>query len=100
MHTPEPWTLSENFNWRTHPFSVVVRRPGVHATAVANIPTRMTIPPEQQRANARLIAAAPSLLSALQLMLQLCHDVERDDETVAAVAAARSAISRATTGEA
>lgn len=96
MHTPGTWTLSENFNWKTNPFSVVVRRPGVHSTTIANIPTRMTIPPEQQRANAWLIAASPCLLVALQRMLDVCYDVERDDATVAAVAAARAAIALAT----
>ena len=64
-HTPGPWLLNHNTNWKTNPFSVTVRKPGVHNTTVANIPTRMTIPPQEQQANARLIAAAPDLLAAL-----------------------------------
>lgn len=64
-HTPGPWLLSHNTNWKTNPFSVTVRKPGVHNTTVANIPTRMTIPPQEQQANARLIAAAPELIAML-----------------------------------
>lgn len=47
-------------------------------------------------ANARLIAAAPDLLKALQDLLACCYDIERDDETVAAVNATRAAIAKAT----
>jgi len=67
-HTPGPWLLNHNTNWKTNPFSVTVRKPGVHSATVANIPTRMTIPPQEQQANARLIANAPALLEALQEM--------------------------------
>ncbi len=65
-HTPGPWLLNKNNNWKTNPFSVTVRKPGVHSTTVANIPTRMTISPAEQQANAHLIAAAPEMLAALQ----------------------------------
>lgn len=65
QHTPGPWRLNHNTNWKTNPFSVTVRKYGVHSTTVANIPTRMTIPPQEQQANARLIAAAPELLDVL-----------------------------------
>jgi hypothetical protein len=64
-HTPGPWLLNHNTNWKTNPFSITVRKYGVHSTTVANIPTRMTVPPQEQQANARLLAAAPDLLAAL-----------------------------------
>lgn len=92
-HTPGPWVLSVNNNWKTNPFSVVVRgRYGVHSTTVANVPTRMTIPPQEQQANARLLASAPLLHKALTDLLSVCYDVEKDDETVAAVAQARAVL--------
>lgn len=46
-------------------------------------------------ANARLIAAAPDLLKALQAMLDCCYDIERDIETEDAVEEARAAIAKA-----
>lgn len=94
-HSKEQWLLNENFNWKTNPFSITVRKRGVHSATIANIPTRMTVPPEEQRANARLIAAAPDLLDALHAMLACCYDEERDDETVEAVHRARSALAKA-----
>lgn len=45
---------------------------------------------------ARLIAAAPELLEALQMMLNNCHDLEKDDAIIAAVEAANAAIAKAT----
>jgi hypothetical protein len=94
-HSLERWVLNENNNWKTNPFSVTVRKRGVHSTTIANIPTRMTVPPQEQKANARLIATAPELLDALKLMLAECFDEERDDATIHAVAQARAAIAKA-----
>ena len=65
QHTPGPWALNINTWWKTNPYSVTVPRKGVHATAVANIPARATIPEEEALANARLIAAAPDLFDVL-----------------------------------
>jgi hypothetical protein len=96
MHTQEKWMYNENFNWKTHPFSISARKRGVHSAVIANIPVRATIPPQEQMANARLIAAAPDLLSALQDMLLCCYDEELDDQTIKAVEAARTAIAKAT----
>jgi len=96
LHTKEKWLYNENFNWKTHPFSISARKRGVHSAVIANIPVRATIPPQEQMANARLIAAAPDLLNALIDMLACVHDEERNDETVKAVEAARAAIAMAT----
>lgn len=70
-YTQEKWVLNENTNWKTNPFSITARKRGVHSATIANIPTRMTIPPLEQQANARLIAAAPEMLRALQTILNM-----------------------------
>lgn len=103
-HTSGPWLLSHNTNWKTNPFSVTVRKPGVHNTTVANIPLRMTIPPQEQQANARLIAAAPDLLAALEYALkdmEGARDWVREKSPMIGVLAvsigmARAAIAKAT----
>jgi hypothetical protein len=76
-HTKQEWRLNINNNWKTNPFSITARKHGVHSTTIANIPTRMSIPPLEQQANARLISAAPDLLDALMTMPGLgATDVE------------------------
>lgn len=50
----------------------------------------------QDYANAALIAAAPDLLKACQNMLACCYDMERNDETLAAVKSTMYAIAKAT----
>ena len=73
-HTPGPWLFNDNSkHWATHPFSVTVRKRGVHAVAVANIPARATIELSEAKANAQLIAAAPDLLKALEKIVALEH---------------------------
>lgn len=95
QHTPGPWRLSVNEPyWITHPYSIVVRKRGVHQVAIANIPSRETISPHEAKANAVLIAAAPDLLQCLEKLLAVVHDRERDDATVAAVNAAEGLIAR------
>jgi predicted metalloendopeptidase len=87
-YTPGPWKLEENPNWKVNPFSITVRKPGVLSTAVAKIPTRMTVPPQEQKANARLISAAPDLLEALKVLLD-------NNEWLTGETAARAAIKKA-----
>ena len=67
-YTKEEWILNKNNMWKTNPFSITARKRGVHSTTIANIPTRMTIPPMEQQANAQLLAAAPDLLEILELI--------------------------------
>ena len=92
-HTKQEWRLNENSNWKTNPFSITVRVRGVHSTTIANIPTRMTIPPQEQKANARLISAAPDLLDALVTMPGI---TATDSEMWAWNDKARAAINKAT----
>jgi hypothetical protein len=98
-HTKEEWRYNENFNWKTHPFSISARKRGVHSAVIANIPVRATIPPGEQMANARLISAAPKLLEALEALLDVCYDVQRDDDTIKAVDMAKAAIRKAREGK-
>lgn len=66
-HTPGPWSLRMT-GWQTNPAAIYSpRRPG----AVACIPARTSVPLDEQSANARLIAAAPDLLAALEELLPM-----------------------------
>jgi hypothetical protein len=93
-HTPGPWRLNENNSWKTHPFSITVRKPGVNSTTIANIPTRVTLTPQEHQANARLISAAPDLLEALQTMPQGL--LATDEDLMRWIETARGAIDKAT----
>lgn len=65
-HTPGPWSLKMT-GWRTNPFAIYSpRRPG----AVACVPSRTSVPLDEQDANAHLIAAAPDMLDALERAYQ------------------------------
>jgi hypothetical protein len=55
----------------------------------------MTVPPQEQQANARLIAAAPELLLQLQSMVT-CFERWEDTNTALVMEAARDAIAKAT----
>ena len=73
-HTPAPWYFSDNTRyknpWTTNPYSITVRKPGVHGTTIANIPNRRSVPDDEKRANALLIAHAPELLGCVISMLR------------------------------
>jgi hypothetical protein len=61
-HTPAPWYFSDNTrHWKTNPYSITVRKPGVHGTTIANIPNRRSVTDDEKRANALLIAHAPRI---------------------------------------
>lgn len=92
-HTPGPWSLKMT-GWRTNPFAIYSpRRPG----AVACVPSRTSVPLDEQDANGRLIAAAPDLLDALEAMTA-AFDWQAPNANPAinaAVEAARAAIAKA-----
>jgi hypothetical protein len=97
-HTQGTWWLSNNiqYGWKTNPYSITTRKPGVHLTTVANIPAKATISLEEAFANAKLIAAAPDLLDALLTMPQGLHI--SDDELWAWQEKASNAIDKAING--
>jgi hypothetical protein len=92
-HTQGWWYLSVNKSWKTNPFSIVVRKDGVHRTTIANLPARKTIGPEEREATARLLTAAPDLLEALRSITDAA-----DEKRVTAkhYEIARAAIAKAT----
>jgi hypothetical protein len=88
-HTQGWWYLSVNKSWKTNPFSIVVRKAGVHRTTIANLPARKTIGPEEREATARLLTAAPDLLAALIKTSALLHpDLPEHKAARAAIAKA------------
>ena len=87
-HTPGPWSLRMT-GWQTNPAAIYSpRRPG----AVACIPARTSVPLDEQSANARLIAAAPDLLAALQWAVETADTEQYEADWYAA---ARVAIAKA-----
>lgn len=96
QHTPGPWRVSihtENQRAKTGAFLITsdVR----HIAALRSINTDR--PSEQRAADARLIAAAPELLAALQLCVHSLQDIHADAVPGAgnAWAAACAAIAKA-----
>lgn len=87
-HTPGPWGVA--IGKRTSVVRLGVTGPAVALCNYDNGP--------QEKANARLIAAAPDLLAALQRAnIALCGylPAHRNDVTDAAIAAATAAIAKA-----
>ena len=70
QHTPGPWIV------RDIPTLDIYVGPSCDggATAVAIVPTRGSIGEDEQKANARLIAAAPDLLQALSILMLETED--------------------------
>lgn len=92
-HTPGPWEVRKNEPW------VIAKAYGNMKSVVhLNLPIEQS---EEQRANARLIAAAPDLLEALELMLDRFRDTEgsHGQWEEEATENARAAIAKATGGE-
>jgi len=92
-HTPGPWTLKQPPT--PGPWCIIDNV--IYSeddTAVCMITSYRDMTP-RQTANARLIAAAPSLLKALQWALAQIED-DLDPEHQAALESARAAIAKAT----
>jgi len=91
QHTPGPWRLSSGDE--TEIFS------GAKPVARAHCGGLTSVKLPEAEANARLIAAAPELLAALEEMYALYADHAQYDEEgheTAAINSARAAIARAT----
>ena len=88
-HTPAPWGWDDTY---TELYSL-----SYDTTILADSQGESLIGfKEIDIGNARLIAAAPTLLDAVKKLLRNCHDVERDDATINAVSLAKYAILAAT----
>lgn len=99
-HTPGPWTVVKNGNSK----SLVRYSDGENVTYVAQC-NDMQFCPEHGtvEANARLIAAAPELLAALENLFEHCAmmhkhwgEASNAKEAEAAIQAGRAAIAKAT----
>ena len=93
-HTPGPWHIGV----RTFHAGRDVYGPKGEPVAVAD--QELTLP-EESAANARLIAAAPDLLAALEALVGEADlgEVDLDDDDRAKLEQARAAIAKATGGQ-
>jgi hypothetical protein len=97
-HTPGPWTVHGRDEGPTRP--IIVGCPGVgplHRLAAVYQPTNKA--KHSAEANARLIAAAPDLLDALQFAAMALSDIataRRKGYLAVAEKRARAAIAKAT----
>ena len=96
-HTPGPWKARKGFHADTieifHPDKSV--KPPFYPCEIATIASDRDT--AKAKANARLIAAAPELLEALQAFVKYADDVNDDSPELDR---ARSAIAKATGGAA
>jgi hypothetical protein len=92
-HTPGPWYVALDDRYSMSHIDVKhtdVHSPGAASEVVAKVTCRVSWA-DQQKANARLIAAAPDLLDALELLLH--------DRTPWTIKCAEEAIAKATGAE-
>ena len=83
MHTPGPWTI----DWgKGESFAIEDPQNRWHKGYLAAIP--VWLPHDERAANARLIAAAPQMLRALQ---RLTHPAADDDDLAYALDVIRAA---------
>ena len=89
-HTPGPWVVyDDSNNGKTNRIEIAAR-----GKTVARIYHSV---PEEDLPNARLIAAAPDLLEALQYMVNACPAIDPSGED--AHARAQAIIAKATGGQ-
>lgn len=88
QHTLAPWVVSNNAVFGNH---------GVIKPLVADL-NLSPVNDDESKANARLIAAAPDLLAALQALVGEADlgELDHDDDARALLDNARAAIERAT----
>ena len=91
-HTPGPWTVGE---WR-EPFSITDSRVIRCGDKINDVTAFVTDSQLDHEANARLIAAAPDLLEALQAFLGEHNGVYGVSATTTNIDRARAAIKKAT----
>lgn len=80
-HTPGPWYVEDGFVWRDN-------------ETIADPHCSLLFDSEEMEDNARLIAAAPDLLAALESLLAVCVE-ELDDKRTPEMRQARNAIAKA-----
>lgn len=100
-HTPGPWKTADITSRGTHVYWRI-EAPSKH---VAGVSVDVTLYPvdvvavsEELKANARLIAAAPDLLAALEALevaVSMDFSLDRDSRINAAASGARAAIAKA-----
>jgi hypothetical protein len=96
QHTPGPWKVKAGTN------AVLAGRKQIcsHVNAASALPVNILEDQEIAQANARLIAAAPDLLEALQDLFgaDMEHVLMGDgkDDQIEAIAKAKAAIAKAT----
>lgn len=98
-HTPGPWSVGGITDTNGGDWTVVTGRfvvASVH-NGVDFSPAAVGIPTSRQRANARLIAAAPELLAALEAMRDQFQYTSINDGDDEANRLAQAAIAKATT---
>jgi hypothetical protein len=95
-HTPGPWWFSETMPGQFRIGQGDAYIATVHGPRLEEGVKFGVFDAGDDRANARLIAAAPDLLKAAQAMLACCYDLERNDETLEAVKVTMKAIAVAT----
>ena len=89
-HTPGSWRCHQGNHGE---FLVCCESGGFAPIARVKGDRRTTL--KAAEANARLISAAPDLLTALYAMMESCYDPDRNDHAVYAFDAARDAIAKA-----
>ena len=89
-HTPGPWELKYEKTGRTIDAVIKMGKAAIYFTRGIG----QTF--EEQQANARLIASAPDLLSALEEMISVFQDHEQyDEESAEVILSARAALRKA-----
>lgn len=88
-HAPGPWSVVAS---RAHPATVVIRGPD--GSFIGNVASWISDPNDAlvAAANARLIAAAPELLEALEMVMRVGRiddNIKAMDQVAAAIAKAR-----------